>query len=714
MPYNNERNFRVSIFIIGFTSLITQIILFRGLLSIFMGNELIIGIALSNWLLLTSLGVYLGRFVKSTQIKNNSLFYFHLILGFLPLLIIYLAYAGFPVFFSRGNPISLTNSYLFTLIYLAPFSILSGVLILVMSKLLSINQKANKITENYALGVFGGLVGGLLFNFVFSLLFKEFFSLKLLMIINLVVGLFLYFPWGKDMPAKITAALALLLGTFILVTDIQQSAYEKLFGSEKLIKSLTTPYTQIDITKSEGEINFYENGNLIESTNDVVTSEENVHYAMLQHPKPRNVLMISGGLSGAFEQLNKYETNSIDYVEINPELIHLQNIYVSPFNNYPTVNVIKQDARHFLKKYDKKYDVVLINLPDPINLRLNRYYTLSFFEELKQRIKPSGIISISLSSSSEFMNVEVKELHTALFSTLKLLFDNVVIIPGQRNYFLASDHSLTHLISPYYFNKGIINEYVNPYYIDNKLLTEKKKRIEKASSESVLIDYDYDPVVFHIQFLRWIKTYNFSFFVMALIVLAVFIYLLPRLHFVNLGIFTTGFSSASLQLILIFAFQTIFGYAYYFMGVFFTLLLIGIFLGSTFLAKKITHNFKNFSFLQYLIGILSVFMPVVLYNIQSPSENTILIHAIFLIFTLLIGSLAGIQFNFGTHLRYASISKTATGILGSDLLGGAMGALFSTILLIPLFGMIKVCLIIGIINFMVGLFVLIRSRKIKA
>src|SRR4030043_1511162 len=48
-------------FSLGFTALITQIILLREFLTVFYGNELVIGIVLSNWMILTALGAGLGR-----------------------------------------------------------------------------------------------------------------------------------------------------------------------------------------------------------------------------------------------------------------------------------------------------------------------------------------------------------------------------------------------------------------------------------------------------------------------------------------------------------------------------------------------------------------------------------------------------------------------------------------------------------------------------
>ena len=46
---------------LGLTSLVTQVILLREFLSIFFGNELVIGILLANWMLLTAIGSFAGK-----------------------------------------------------------------------------------------------------------------------------------------------------------------------------------------------------------------------------------------------------------------------------------------------------------------------------------------------------------------------------------------------------------------------------------------------------------------------------------------------------------------------------------------------------------------------------------------------------------------------------------------------------------------------------
>ncbi|GAF98071.1 unnamed protein product, partial [marine sediment metagenome] len=46
---------------LGVSSILTQLVLMREMLSVFSGNEMVFGIILGNWLLLMGAGTFLGR-----------------------------------------------------------------------------------------------------------------------------------------------------------------------------------------------------------------------------------------------------------------------------------------------------------------------------------------------------------------------------------------------------------------------------------------------------------------------------------------------------------------------------------------------------------------------------------------------------------------------------------------------------------------------------
>ena len=90
------------------------------------------------------------------------------------------------------------------------------------------------------------------------------------------------------------------------------------FQNQEILYHKDTPYGKIAVTKFADQINFYDNGVFQFSDDNIITSEEGVHYGMIQHPAPKHVLLISGGASGMIQEILKYDIESLDYVEQNP------------------------------------------------------------------------------------------------------------------------------------------------------------------------------------------------------------------------------------------------------------------------------------------------------------------------------------------------------------------------------------------------------------
>ncbi|MCF8369617.1 MAG: hypothetical protein K9G76_11280 [Bacteroidales bacterium] len=711
MSLKNENNIKFSIFLVGFTTLVTQIILLRYFLMIFSGNELVIGIILSNWMLITALGAYLGKKINLYPNKTGTLVLSHLLLGILPLLMALAIFYLRNIVFPPGRTINLIEIYVSSLFLLLPFCLVSGALFTLLSYHLSEIFKTDKINQVYALEAIGGIVGGLLFNFFFIFVFSPFFALKLLLVLNFIAAVVISFGLNNNLTPRVLGLLAIISAGFILTLDLNDAAFEKLFINQRVMEAEDTPYGNIVVTESGGQYNFFENGIFLFSTDNVIANEENVHYAMLQHPSPENVLLISGGISGTIEEILKYNVKSVDYLELDPALVSLGNKYSLNTTSFKKVQIVNQDARLFLKTIDKTYDVVLINLPDPAGAQINRYYTIEFFEELKQKCSGSAVVSISLSSSGNYLSSIDLQVHRAIFSTLKFMFENVIIVPGMRNYFIASDGMVTSDIESLTRIKKISTAYVNQYYLEDELISERRQKIEKEIGDEVLINYDFYPVVYYLEMKQWISKFNINLLLTAGIFLLLLVVVLPRLNIINIGLFTTGFSSTSMELILIFAFQVVYGYAYFMVGVFIMIFMIGLALGSLIVYKRVIIHPRNYSFIQYLIGILSVFTPLILVSIKNNQPLAIVIHIIFIVLIMAFGLLTGLQFTLGTRLQNLSVTKVASTAYSSDLLGAAIGALLVSAVLVPFFGLIKVCLIIGILNFIVGLVILVRVRN---
>jgi len=85
----------------------------------------------------------------------------------------------------------------------------------------------------------------------------------------------------------------------------------------------------------------------------------------------------------------------VDYVEIDPEIIRLSLQYLPPGEQKvledSRVHIYFQDGRAYLNSSSKKYDVIILNLPEPATAQINRFYTQEFFLKVKEKLNKGGL-----------------------------------------------------------------------------------------------------------------------------------------------------------------------------------------------------------------------------------------------------------------------------------------------------------------------------------
>ena len=117
----DERRFNLSAFLLGSTSIIAQVILLREFLAVFSGNELVIGLVLANWMILTGLGAYLGKFPLRIKRIFPAIILGLLLLSVLPFittfLINFLKNRVFPI----GAQIGVFDIFFASFLLLVPF-----------------------------------------------------------------------------------------------------------------------------------------------------------------------------------------------------------------------------------------------------------------------------------------------------------------------------------------------------------------------------------------------------------------------------------------------------------------------------------------------------------------------------------------------------------------------------------------------------------------
>ena len=116
-----------------------------------------------------------------------------------------------------------------------------------------------------------------------------------------------------------------------------------------------------------------------------------------------DVLIIGAGSGNDVQGARFFEAKHIDGVEIDPVIRRLgkQNHPKQPYDD-PRVTIYNDDGRSFLKRTEKKYDLVVYALVDSLvlhsgytSLRLESYlFTQEAMDDIKARLKPGGMFAM--------------------------------------------------------------------------------------------------------------------------------------------------------------------------------------------------------------------------------------------------------------------------------------------------------------------------------
>ncbi|MBU8892372.1 MAG: hypothetical protein KOO66_06310 [Bacteroidales bacterium] len=695
--YNHKKIVKPGIILLGFIALVTQVVLLREFLTFFNGNELVIGIILANWMLLTGFGAYISRFINN----KNRIHWILILLGllaFLPTISVLALHIFWYTFFLPGMMAGIVHVFYYSLIILSPFCIISGILFTLFAKEESLMFKKNKIGDVYAWESLGSLIGGIILNFLLIWIFSTFQSLFLIMILATIVTAVLCIKTRHYYTSGIFIFIALVYSFLFLENNLDQKVRELAFPGQTVTYSSDSPFGLFAITQQDGQINYYENNILMAASGDIISKEESVHFAMVQHNNPEHILVLSGIISGITDEIIEYPVNSIDYVDVNPEIIKMAKRNFNA-DSYKMLNLIEKDALRFLKKNQKKYDVVLINLPKPSTIQLNRYYTLEFFQLLKKNLNEEAVISLSVPSGANYMSDEAREFLSIIYTTLKSEFENVLILPANEDFLLASDAPLTYKIAETVEEKNIPTEYVNTYYFDDELLLIRNQQIMEQIDIEVPLNRDFSPVFYQSQIKLWMSRFNIKYWIPAVLILLLSGFFFIKAGTLYKGVYAAGFAGTSIEIVLLLAFQVVFGYVYAVVGIIIMIFMGGLAYGSYYVPKYFKKiDKKLFSNLLLCISLFAFMLPVIFILLKNIEIYDVIIIIIFTILLSVISILTGAMFSVASKISSNDYGIVASNAYGLDLLGAATGALLFTIYLIPLLGFGWSVVIAGIFN----------------
>ena len=693
----SERPLALSVLALGGTTIVTQTVLLRTFLSVFNGNELVIGIVLASWLVLTGSGSALGLWKRTVSLR--ALIFLQIALALLPLVTVLLLSLLKEILFPPGAMLGIAESLYGSLVLLAPFCLVSGFLFPAYVGLLSRSSGgSSRVPWTYGIEAAGSVIGGVLFTVVAIQFLTTGQTLIIVAIINLGISFLIAWNGGDRLFSLLPVTLVVLLPFFGVYVDPDAVAKQWLFGGQTLVAYKDTPYGNIAVTGQPEQLNFFENNLLLFSTGDAASNEEAVHFAMAQRPGARRVLLISGGISGMTDEILKYGVESVDYLEINPWLIDMGKELVG-FSGKGRVHVIVGDARRYLRGVVTPYDVVLINLPDPGTAQINRYYTKEFFVELKSVLSADAVVSLSILPSTEYLGHEGRQVSSVIYNTLRSVFADILVLPGMKNHFLASDGPLRYDITHAVDSLGINTAYVNKFYLDDRMMEDRGKEIVAGLDQHALINRDFAPAAYYRQVQYWLSYFSFDAWIPAVVCVVLLGVLLARMKAVSVCMFVGGAAGSSLEVVLLLAFQILYGSLYFATGMIITAFMAGLAVGSLVRWRLIESKpVASFAVVQVIVALYALLLPVLLGILRDSNPGDLVIYPVFLLMTAGIGALVGLEFSLASRLQDDVPSSVAGRLYSTDLLGSAAGALVVSAFLLPLLGITWVCVIIGCLS----------------
>lgn len=675
----------VNLFMIGFTSTSVQILLMREIMNIAGGYELSGGIFLGSWLILSSAGAAIaGRSGLNNLSRINMLF----AAGPVASSVFFLLLAR--LFLDAGEIPSILETLVFTLILLTPVCLLSGftfVKLMVAAR----DSDGSVPGKSFSVETTGGIVAGIVTTILTSGILNTWELLITTIILYIAYYVLTYRIKGK-LPALTAKLFFLLLISLVLIADTDKLFRQILLPAVKITETRDTPYGNITRASYSGEESIYYNQRLLTYANDAMECEENVHYAMLQREKHERVLLISGSLNSHLREISKYNVSEVVYVESDPGLADFAETADSTMS--ARLKSVYRDAYSFINRSEGSYDAVIMLLPPPSTLSLNRYYTYEFFRKLKSRISNEGVFIFSPGPNDNYFNDESVNLYSSVFNSLSAVFMHVEPVAGNKLYLIASDRPLSVAFGSLAESRGIVNHYVNSSFLSDDLVRSKSDEIKALFRKEVKKNTSAFPVAsLHFQEYNFSRDLNEKLPAVILII-AAFVIPVIAVRKSNLMMYFCASALAGFEIIALLMIQMTAGNMYHLTGLTIAVVMTGLAAGAGtggFLQGRKGLNLKVLMLACFYLAIAMFFSFVLKGNSTFIQVPAILITA------------AVPSFITGNIFRELTSGHghyyTAGAIYSADLAGSALGFIILSGVAIPALGIRNSIILISLLIF---------------
>lgn len=733
-------------FALGFFSLLSQTLIIREFLVSFGGNELGIGLFYALWLF----WVGTGAFITLTFLKRFLERHFFSILSLYPLLA-FLEIVLFIVLKGAGGVswwefFSLEKVLGLLFAFTSFISLFTGIIFTLcnaqLQKVSQDREPSSVIYRAYVSEGLGSFLAGVIVTILIAKLLPPFLILAGA---SLLFGLFTLWAsisfkkkraiWANA--ALVAASLIALLVSSELIRFGRALRMRQSFPHGQLLEEVYTPYQHLLIANLDSQKIIISNGEVTSNIPDEVVGQQESALFVSMGKMPKKILIFGYGAENVIRYLLDFPVENITYV-IEDE-IYYKTVYQHlplEFKQHlrqKRLHIIFTSPRLFLKDNSQKFDFVLVYTPDPSNLVINTFFTKEFYHSIKTHLRDDGVIATRITAAPNYIGEELRNYGSALLYTLQSVFPQVIIIPGKTTWFFAGGHlsGLTRdaLVLERRFRRLKPPQFTFPPEGFRSLLMKRRMDfIEEVYRDNplfkhrTLINSDTKPLTYFLNLLvlaRYSNSYLAKIFKGAFVagsiifIAPLIILLLLRLHFLirieniknnrllfnsKLFQFFSGLLGFSFHLTLIFLFQNKFGTLFQLIGLVNAVFMLGLCTGG--IAGKLLVRKK--ATVPAVMGIVAAQGIIIIASWPVFVWLHLGLHPsffIFIAFFLVSGVVTGCSYPLAASLLKEGRSPFARIAAHLELLdhwGGATAGLLAGLFLLPLLGVAKTIILLGI------------------
>jgi len=498
----------------------------------------------------------------------------------------------------------------------------------------------------------------------------------------------------------------------------------------QLLHSEDSIYQNLAVTELAGQHTLYGNGEVLLTFPDPHSDEQAMHFVMAQNPNAKRVLMLGANPLGELEEVLKYGIDRLVYVELDPGIVSALSA-VRPERmrvalSDPRLECINVDGVRYLLGCDETFDVVIVNAPAPTTAAANRFYTVEFFRSVARVLADDGFVFTSLEVSERLMD-DAANLGGSLFQTLNHVFERVLVTAESGARFLAGPAG-----APLTFDRqtlyarsrgaGVKTRFFRPEYFlgEDALAVEKRARVRQRFAEAEgSLNSSVQPVTYFNNLVVWSRFSGSGATgllrrlrtlrappIMAWVVALGGLWLVVSCAIRGFGgdsrsaawgrvtvallLATTGVCGMALEVLLIFVYQSLYGYVYGRIGLIVGLFMLGLVAGAPSGRRLAARGYPmNVCLLLGIEALLISFCFMVPEIMHYAAASGRAGESLICLCVAAVGWAVGAEFPLANGmLRRAGASVGGAAALAdaSDHLGAAVGALLVGVLLLPVLG----------------------------